>query len=307
MDGGRITNRPFALSGGFPDRVRVRLNYVSNVLHSTSIGTTQVYSGNGLFDPDITGTGGQPYNYDDWSAQYTRYYCRGSTCKAFIVNNGTSAATGTQIFLVNPRHTTTSIATTGVYDAMAVPYAKWFISGSGGVATSNRNTLVNTMTSAKMFGHRPSEYQANESLTSANPAHQWYWHVSTHSADDSSFDAARIIVIITYDVEFFDRVDATLDMKLARIQEMREARAAYLKEKSLLQEDKKSASEDLDGWSFQDYKSAKSELKNELTEKEPGSVKSEAVRELRNVGAQNRAVIGTPSTPANTPKSRSCK
>jgi len=224
----------YSLTGGYPDRSRVRLKYVTNILYNTAVGQTQVFSGNGLYDPDVTGTGGQPYNYDEWAAAYSRYYCRGSTIKVTVLNLGSSVTTASFVFLCVPRHTTTSVATTGYLDAIAAPYAKYIALGSGAaVSGSNGRVLVHTMSSQKMFGQKFDAYTAiNEQVISSQPVHQWYWHLDTHALDDSAFQGARGLVEITYDVDFFDRTELTLDSKQQRLRKLREYRILYLKAKA---------------------------------------------------------------------------
>ncbi len=51
-----------------------------------------------------------------------------------------------------------------------------------------------------------------QALTSANPVHQWYWHVIVRVADDTSTGDGRFYCKIEYDVEFFDRTDTLLDL-----------------------------------------------------------------------------------------------
>jgi len=112
---------------------------------------------------------------------------------------------------------------------MSAPYAKYTIVGTGaGVTSSNSRVVKHSMSAARMFGATFNQYQFNEVLLSANPSHQWFWHVDTHALDDSAFQGARIITEITYDVDFSDRVELTLDMRQQRRQQLQEFRKLYL-------------------------------------------------------------------------------
>ncbi len=75
----RFTQRQSALAP-FPFRWDARLTYGVNVAIGTagSVPTASKYrlALNGLYDPDISGTGHQPYQYDQLIAIYTKYIAR---------------------------------------------------------------------------------------------------------------------------------------------------------------------------------------------------------------------------------------
>jgi hypothetical protein len=64
----------------FPMRYQSRLTYGVNVTTSTAgssaFGTLYKFRLSSLFDPDQTGTGHQPYQYDQLAAVYTKYLVR---------------------------------------------------------------------------------------------------------------------------------------------------------------------------------------------------------------------------------------
>jgi len=61
----------------FPFRYDCKLTYGVNVTLTTagssSAGVTNVFRLNSLYDPDLTGTGHQPYQYDQMTAIYSKY------------------------------------------------------------------------------------------------------------------------------------------------------------------------------------------------------------------------------------------
>lgn len=61
----------------FPNKRMAVLDYVDQIALTSSaaglFGTEQVYRLNSLYDPDFTGTGHQPYGYDQLAALYLRY------------------------------------------------------------------------------------------------------------------------------------------------------------------------------------------------------------------------------------------
>lgn len=70
-------------SGGLTDSAIIKFRYSqaftldpSDVFESAS----RIYSANSLYDPDVTGTGHQPYLYDFWSQVYSKYTVTGARC-----------------------------------------------------------------------------------------------------------------------------------------------------------------------------------------------------------------------------------
>jgi len=237
--GKAIQNKPFALTGGFPDRSRVRLKYVEKVLIG-NIGQSQVWSGNGLFDPNVTGTGSQPYNFDDWAVQYNRYRCYGSTLKTWCVGFSATYPTTQFSFMIGPRHTTTSVISTQAVlnDAWAAPYMTIRSESQLNAGyTPLNNSCKKSMTTAKFLGLSQTEQMSDQyqALTTSQPAHQWYWHTSILAADAASNITAYLYVELTYDVEFFDRVELTLDEAIERAKMLKLNRADMLRKRETVE------------------------------------------------------------------------
>lgn len=74
------TNRGLIL-GGFPKSKIVKLRYVTQIaLNAPSVGNNavHVFRANSMYDPDFTGTGHQPSNFDRWTNVYDHYTVVGS-------------------------------------------------------------------------------------------------------------------------------------------------------------------------------------------------------------------------------------
>lgn len=65
---------------GFPAQLRMKHRYVQLVTMTSTAGSTstQNFSCNGMFDPDITGSGSQPLYFDQLAALYNHYTVVGS-------------------------------------------------------------------------------------------------------------------------------------------------------------------------------------------------------------------------------------
>lgn len=87
--------------GGFPKSKAVKLRYVEyfSMNPATGIPAVQVYSANGMYDPNITGTGHQPSNYDRWLSTatttgiYDHYTVLGSKIRVVPVVGATTTQT----------------------------------------------------------------------------------------------------------------------------------------------------------------------------------------------------------------------
>jgi len=231
-----------ATVGGVPDRTRVTLRYVTNVTLSPSGVTagSYVFRANGCFDPDVTSTGGQPANFDDFSALYARYRVWGSKLSWVIANN-TAGVLDMCTMVVGPRHQSTAITTRAAQENFqAQPYTavqKTIIYTNG--TSSQRGSMA--MTTRKFLGLSQTEFEGQDdlaALTSADPAHQFFWQMVICSDDQSSATPHYVNFQIDYDVEFWDRVDTSLDLRVERQLSLRRLKASSDAKKAVELEEK---------------------------------------------------------------------
>jgi hypothetical protein len=199
----------------------MRLVYAVSKTITAAAGAVQdqVFSGNGCFDPDITAGGQQPTNYDDWSALYGRYRVYGSRITIHPLSSGSvTSGTGVFRFCVAARHTTTAVTTPSGFDsAVTQPFADLFSVGaaSGGGTFAPLAPYTAYYSTPQVLGYEESAVKDDDTLqalTSANPNHQWYWHILVRCADDSSTGVGTFYCTVEYDIEFFDRLDTLLDL-----------------------------------------------------------------------------------------------
>jgi hypothetical protein len=215
MRSSAVVTSPGRMIGGFPDRIRVKLRYAELVSLASTSGVFNYYefNGNSAYDPNRTGTGGQPAGYDDFAANYNRYRVLGSQ---IVVNSHaiTQSATSAMIIGLYPYNTTA--AATTIADSVAQPYSlAWR-------TTTTPSTVVHSMTTAKMVGQDPRTADRLQAQYNASPNDTWIWRIFYQSEDGSTTSANVILVVIDYDVEFFDRITGNLDQKLARMLELKE-------------------------------------------------------------------------------------
>jgi len=213
--------------GGFPDSQRVTLRYVESFTLTGTSGVAAYYlfRGNGPYDPNATGTGGQPALYDDWAVEYNKYRCFGSTMRVWNVTVGTTAATITSKFCYGAWQSSASPAS--IEDMASQPYTKFQTSASYMIPQGLSRPNKMSMSTAKILGMDAVEFKGDDSLEAnynASPALQWYWLFGIQSTDGSSSTVRQLTVMVDYDIQWFDRNNTTIDEKYARILLMREKR-----------------------------------------------------------------------------------
>jgi len=109
----------------------VTLKYYEFVSFSmaTTVGSQQLFNLNSLFDPNRTGTGHQPYYYDNLALMYNRYRVLRAKWRITV-----SASLGVLAAVVPMNGTTTSVSNQTTFEAVAeMPWAKnTIIPASGG-------------------------------------------------------------------------------------------------------------------------------------------------------------------------------
>ena len=90
------TKNPVAIRLGkqpIPKQLYNRLKYAETINVPIGVGGTgnYLYSCNGMYDPNITGTGHQPMYFDQFTAMYDHYTVLKSMMKATVVANTTGA------------------------------------------------------------------------------------------------------------------------------------------------------------------------------------------------------------------------
>lgn len=183
-----------------PEAITVRLTYATSYTISSGLQFDKIMSGNGLFDPDVSGTGHQPLGFDEWMALYDRYRVLASTCTVTTINNTASAGNNIQTTLI-PTNQQTAIANDD--EAEELPDST---ENTAGVSTGPaEDTVSRSMQTSYMVGVPNIRYSTEYSGTnSANPVQQWYWRVF-HASVNASAITAFVNINIKYTVEFYQK------------------------------------------------------------------------------------------------------
>lgn len=191
---------------GFPDAIFVKLKYTQRLAqtHAAGVGAEQVFRGNSIFDPDLTGGGHQPYGFDQWSNFYSYYTVYGSSCKVQLIPT-TSTFLGYDCAVV-PSLDSTIISTSPDTPIEEMPYSKYRIVAAYAVGTIP--AIKSYMSTAKIFGAEPVAVKTEDNYSSTvgnNPANVWYWNIITQPSDLTTANANNLLVTITYYVQFSAR------------------------------------------------------------------------------------------------------
>lgn len=184
-----------------PDRTLIKMRYVSDhVLNPVANDlATYKFSCNGMYDPDISGTGGQPYGYDQWMAFYNHFTVLGSKISVGFASANSDLVTGSALVGIATRANSTTLDP----DSQLIreqPNTRWRYVRP---LNSGQRTTVTSKFSARKFFGKPkggvlSEYDLRGSTTS-NPTEEAYWHIFAGGVIPS-YDVGNITanVVITY-------------------------------------------------------------------------------------------------------------
>lgn len=196
---------------GFPSSLVTTLRYadVYTLTSTTQAVAKQVFRMNSLFDPDFTGTGHQPYYFDQIAAIYGGYCVLGAKLKAIFSPITDAIATAQPSgpmcigILGEPNGTTSSTLSTLLETSGAV---STLLGGPNG--GSNVKTLYTTYSPGKnlALGDEDDTVQAT---VSANPSQVWFATVFMAETGLGTPTSCNVKVEIEFLVRFRRREDIT--------------------------------------------------------------------------------------------------
>lgn len=162
---------------------------------------------NSTYDPDLTGTGGQPTGHDQYYGFYGRGTVVASKIKVEFVNTSATAHFKVGISPTTEPNFTPSTETPNDWPGARSTTIGPYVGGAGS------KTLVAFYRTSTIFGISSREIKDNSALYSepvgSVVATPWYWLVWALPADATAVAASaiEIMVEITYYVRFFDRIE----------------------------------------------------------------------------------------------------
>lgn len=174
---------------GFPKKLRAVHKYVESL--SFTAGTpsdVRQFSCNGLYDPNITGTGHQPLYFDQLSGIYNHYTVFRSTCTYLVmvtsvpclvshyIEDDTTVSTGTQSAEM-------STSTVTVHSNLAVRPTR----------------LTRTWNGKQFFGGDLFDNDLLGGTAAANPSEQMYFTFNVTALDGVTIPSYSILVEVLYE------------------------------------------------------------------------------------------------------------
>lgn len=180
----------------FPSRTLRTHQYFStgSVITGTATANAYVYSTNGLFDPDVTSTGGQPMGFDQMIAFYNHYSVLRSRIRVLISNTSSVLTPSVSIVLSGSPNVTSSIeqlVENGDLTLCQLTYAGTFGSVARLSHSINCGTfqgVSNVMDVTDMSGDAAS-----------NPAEQSFFHIAVWNPYSPAQVTLNFQVILEFD------------------------------------------------------------------------------------------------------------
>lgn len=179
-----------------PDTMYVKLKYVENTTR-TAASFSNVFRLNGIYDPNLTGTGHQPMGHDQWNNFYNEYQVYGSAINVRAINSLTGNDSEVVLY---PSSNSTAL---GVGDAKEQPYSKCRLLGN---SHSGKNiiSLKKYMSVSKYIG-RDTKPLAYSSPFGSDPTETIFWVITGRSLDSVSANNITLQVTIIYYVKLFNK------------------------------------------------------------------------------------------------------
>jgi len=158
-------------------------------------------SANGLFDPNITGTGHQPLYFDQLTAIYDHYTVLNSTCKFTIADGSATAWTVTMYIDDDP--------TTGTTTSANLPLERPGAVVKIGVPLNQRFSVLKKWSAVSTFGSNPMDDTTMQGSGTQNPSEQSYF--VAHFFDTLLANHTLAVrVDMTFDVVWDELVSMTI-------------------------------------------------------------------------------------------------
>lgn len=198
----------------FPRELTTQLTYAENFTLSSTTGipATYLFSANGLYDPNVTGTGSQPRFFDtlcganNTTAPYNNYRVYAGKITVEVIPTGSDSTSMRGFIGVGLYNTTATGPSTLAEMRMRVDYKTRFLgywSGGHDVARISRYADFKTLFGIKDMKDDPNVVGDS----TANPSKSARWAVTYCPSDESSSRDVKVLVKIRYYVSFFDRND----------------------------------------------------------------------------------------------------
>lgn len=198
----------------FPREMWTTLTYTENIVMTSTTGapSTYLFSTNGLYDCNISGTGNQPRYFDtlcgsnNTTAVYNNYKVHASKIDIQVIATG-SDSTACRGFIGIGLYNTTASAPSSLAELRVRPDFKTKFLGywSGGHDLVKMKRFTTTK---HLFGIKDiADSEDLQGDKSANPSKDARWAICYVPFDETSTRTVSVLVRIKYFVQFYDMND----------------------------------------------------------------------------------------------------
>lgn len=187
---------------GFPNSIITKLRYCDSKTLTSTTGSldTDVFTANGIFDPDITDTGHQPMWRDNYASIYNAYTVLGSKITFTVCTPATEFYSRPCMLTLNGDDNAT--VSTTLSTRMESNNGTSYLMGPNG---NGYPQLTSTFEPLLAFGVDTKDDGASLTAVGSNPNEQWYWAFAMTTLDASTY-TVYYKVEIEYTVKFAELV-----------------------------------------------------------------------------------------------------
>lgn len=216
----------------FPPSVmkRGQLYYEYQLVMSSTLGVpgSYIFSANGAFDPNITGTGHQPMGFDNMMLFYDQYCVLSSSIKVTFAGLSTSVARVGVVLYDQP------VPSTDPFRLVENGLGKMGVIGT----SPNVNTQLSICTLnlhcdvPKYFGVSQNELKVNPSFVgtaAGNPTEQVYFSIELWGGFSATTMSLAFDVLLSYDIFYYEPRHPDVSFSRVEMSEVKSAEATLEK------------------------------------------------------------------------------
>lgn len=205
----------------FSWRTRRTLQYytTSSIITGTTTNNAYVFAANGLYDPDVTGTGGQPMGFDQMNLFYNHYTVL--RCRITVLASNTSA-TLTPMFAVTVSGSSSVITSPEQLVEAGDVATNWlgFAGAKGSRATFKRSVNMAAFQGVDDIMDDPNM----RGDAASNPTEMVYFHLNTWNPSSATQITTNFQVLMEFDTMFHEPRIPSLSLASLRLADSREVK-----------------------------------------------------------------------------------
>lgn len=163
------------------------------------LAATQVYSANGMYDPNITGTGHQPLGFDQLGLMYYHYVVIGAKLKVTYCNTDVTYPQTVGVHIV-----ANSTPDTDLVKLLENPNTKSLVLAPAGTSKSIGTITYNLNPNKFLNRSKPMSDSTLKGTTSANPGESCFYHVFAAPLESVNSGPVTCAVTIEYNAIWFE-------------------------------------------------------------------------------------------------------